>query len=203
MKKGLFIVFEGIDGAGKTTQVKLLAGALTGKGYRVLVTRDPGGTALGEALRNVLLYSASSIDPRAESMMYAAARGQLVSEIILPALEGGAVVVSDRFTDSTLAYQGSGRGISKEFLDLINSYACRDLAPDLTVLLDMDPAGALSRLDRPEDRMEKEGWEFLRQVRKGYLDLVERDPHRYLVLDATQPVEELFARVMEAVTRRL
>lgn len=199
MKKGFFIVFEGIDGAGKTTQVDLLADALAGKGYRVLVTRDPGGTALGENLRNVLLYSPPPIDSRAESLMYAAARAQLVAEKIVPALEEGSVVISDRFADSTLAYQGSGRGISEEFLESINSHACRGLVPDLTVLLDMDPAGALARLDRPADRMEREGQEFLRRVRKGYLDRVKRDPRRYLVLDASLPVNDLFARILASV----
>ncbi|MCL6610399.1 MAG: dTMP kinase [Peptococcaceae bacterium] len=203
MGKGLFIVIEGIDGAGKTTQADMLAAALSAKGRKVLVTRDPGGTALGEELRNVLLYSAAAIDPRAEAMLYAAARAQLVAEKILPALDDGAVVVSDRFADSTHAYQGSGRGICPDLLDRLNGYACRGLVPDLTVLLDLDPARAAARLNRPADRMEREGREFLQRVRHGYLERAKQDPGRYLVLDASLPPGELFARVMKGIDNLL
>ncbi|MFZ5634205.1 MAG: dTMP kinase [Bacillota bacterium] len=199
MGKGFFIAFEGIDGAGKTTQVNLLSEALVEKGCRVLLTRDPGGTALGESLRNVLLYGKLPIDPLAESLLYAAARAQLVAERILPALREGAVVISDRFADSTHAYQGSGRGVSGEFLERINSCACMGLVPDITILLDMDPAAAPARLQRPADRMEREGQGFLRRVREGYLARAKQAPHRYLVLDASRPAGELFARVSEAV----
>lgn len=203
MEKGLFIVFEGIDGAGKTTQVDMLAAALAEKGRSVTVTRDPGGTSLGESLRSVLLYSELPIDPEAEALLYAAARAQLVSEKIIPALEQGSVVISDRFADSTLAYQGYGRGMSGEILDRINILACRGLVPDLTVLMDMEPSGAAARFNRPVDRMEREGLEFLRRVRNGYLDLAGRDPGRYLVLDALEPVDQLFLRVLSAVERKL
>lgn len=203
MEKGLFIVFEGIDGAGKTTQVDMLAGALAQKGRRVTVTRDPGGTSLGESLRTVLLYSELPIDPGAEALLYAAARAQLVSEKIIPALDQGAVVISDRFADSTLAYQGYGRGMSGEILDRINMLACRGLVPDLTVLMDMEPSVAAARLNRPGDRMEREGLEFLRRVRNGYLAMAQRDPGRYLVLDALEPVDQLFLRVLSAVERKL
>lgn len=203
MRKGFFIVFEGIDGAGKTTQVGMLAGALAGKGCRVLVTRDPGGTALGEGLRNVLLHSDSAIDPGAEAMLYVAARAQLVAEMILPALAGGAVVISDRFADSTHAYQGSGRGLSGELLDRINGYACRGMVPDLTVILDLDPFRAAARMDRPADRMEKEGRDFLQRVRGGYLERAGLDPGRYIVLDASLPVGQLFDRILAEVEKCL
>ncbi len=199
MKKGFFIVFEGIDGAGKTTQADLLAGALAAKGHRVVVTRDPGGTALGESLRSLLLLGGVPVDPEAETLLYAAARAQLAAEKILPALAGGAVVISDRFSDSTRAYQGYGRGISPEFLELVIGWACRGLVPDLTLILDMDPAEAAARLKGPADRMEREGREFLQRVRQGYLDRAKDDPGRYLVLDACQPADRLFARVIEAV----
>ncbi|MHB8918157.1 MAG: dTMP kinase [Desulfocucumaceae bacterium] len=203
MEKGLFIVFEGIDGAGKTTQVDMLAAALAKKGRSVTVTRDPGGTSLGESLRSVLLYSELPINPEAEALLYAAARAQLVSEKIIPALEQGSVVISDRFADSTLAYQGYGRGMIGEILDRINMLACRGLVPDLTVLMDMEPSGVAARLKRPVDRMEREGLEFLRRVRNGYLDLAGRDPGRYLVLDALEYVDQLFLRVLSAVERKL
>lgn len=199
MIKGLFIVFEGIDGAGKTTQVNLLSRALAGTGRQVLVTRDPGGTALGESLRKLLLYGSMPIDPVSEALVYAAARAQLAAERILPALDRGTVVISDRFSGSTVAYQGYGRGMDIEMLTEINRYACLGLTPDITVLLDMDPVQALNRLDRPADRMEREGREFLRRVRKGYLDQAGRDPARYLVLDASLPAGVLSARIQSAV----
>lgn len=198
-KKGVFIVFEGIDGSGKTTQVDLLAGNLTGKGHSVVVCRDPGGTGLGEGLRNVLLYSPGPIDPVAEALMYGAARAQLVAERILPAVQGGSVVISDRFSHSMLAYQGWGKGLDRGFLENVNRYACMGLTPDLTVLLDIDPLVAISRLARPADRMEKEGAGFLRLVRSGFLALARESPRSYLVLDSTVPAEELFLRVEAAV----
>jgi len=203
MSKGCFIVFEGIDGSGKTTQAGLLAAALGGRGVRVVLTREPGGTALGDGLRKLLLYSPGDIDPGAEALLYAAARAQLVAQSIRPALAGGAVVISDRYADSTLAYQGAGRGLSGDFLERINSFACRGLRPDLVLLLDLDPALALSRLGRPADRLEGEGEGFLRRVRQGYLELAGRDPGRYLVLDATLPSDLLFSRVLTIVERKL
>ncbi len=203
MNRGLFVVFEGIDGTGKTTQADLLAAELSRRGYGVLLTRDPGGTALGEGLRNVLLYGAGSMDHGAEAMLYAAARAQLVAEKILPALAGGLVVISDRFADSTLSYQGAGRGVDGDFLRVLNRQACRGLVPDLTVLLDMDPAGAMSRLNRPADRMEREGPDFLRRVKNGYLALAGEVPGRYLVLDASLAVDWLSGRVLADVEKRL
>ncbi|MFZ5650630.1 MAG: dTMP kinase [Bacillota bacterium] len=195
MKKGLFIVFEGIDGSGKTTQAEMLASALSGEGYRVLATREPGGTALGEDLRNVLLYGAGPVDPVAEALLYGAARAQLVSERIMPALGEGAVVICDRFADSMAAYQGWGKGLDSGFLDAINRYACRGLVPDTTVLIDTDPALAMARLTGPADRMEREGPEFLQRVRKGYMLAAEKNPERYLVLDGSLPADKLFVMV--------
>ncbi len=203
MKKGFFIVFEGIDGSGKTTQAGLLAGVLAGKGHRVLVTREPGGTGMGEQLREILLNSEGYIDTVAEALIYTAARAQHVAEKILPAVREGMVVIADRFADSTRAYQGYGKGLDMEFLDLLNKHACMGLFPDITILLDIDPGRALSRLDRPADRMEREGREFLQRVRKGFLDLAGREPDRYLILDAAAPAEKIHIRAVEIVEKRM
>ncbi|MFZ5646180.1 MAG: dTMP kinase [Bacillota bacterium] len=203
MKKGLFIVFEGIDGSGKTTQADLLASSLSDGGYGVLVTRDPGGTALGEGLRNVLLYGAGPVDPVAEALLYGAARAQLVAERIIPALKTGSVVICDRFADSMTAYQGAGKGLDRGFLEGINTYACMGLEPEITILLDIDPSMALARLTRPADRMEREGIEFLQRVRKGYLDMAGRNPGRYLVIDGSMPAQKMFPLIRSAVNRLL
>lgn len=203
MNKGFFLVFEGIDGSGKTTQAGLLKSFLSGKGHRVVLTRDPGGTSLGESLRKLLLYEPAPVDPEAELFLYAAARAQLAAGIIRPALREGAVVISDRFADSTRAYQGSGRGMDRGLVELVAGHSCRGLGPDLTVVLDLDPAGAAARMVRPADRMEREGIEFLRRVRKGYLDLAARRPGRYLVLDASLPEDRLFSLVSAAVEEKM
>ncbi|MHB8156686.1 MAG: dTMP kinase [Desulfocucumaceae bacterium] len=203
MKKGLFVVFEGIDGAGKTTQVALLAKYLGEKGHRVMVTRDPGGTPLGEELRNVLLHSAFPIDPVAETLMYAAARAQHVAEKLLPALGEGIIVISDRFYDSMCAYQGSGRGVDDSFLEKVNRFSCQGLSPDITILLDMEPEAALSRLTRPADRMEGEGLGFLVRVRAGYLSRSHKSSGLYIVLDASLPVKEIALRATRAVEKLL
>lgn len=199
MAQGLFIVFEGIDGAGKTTQAGMLAKALSDQGFPVVMTRDPGDTALGEGLRRMLLHSTVNIDPVTEAMLYVSARSQLVTEKILPALTRGEVVISDRFTDSTLAYQGFGRGVSRDFLDQLNYYASRGLIPDLTIVLDLDPIRLAERLKGPADRMEKEGQKFLQRVRQGYLEKAKENPERYLVLDASQPSDELFVQILAGV----
>ncbi|MFZ5597187.1 MAG: dTMP kinase [Bacillota bacterium] len=201
--RGLFIVFEGIDGTGKTTQAGLLAEAVARRGHRVLVTREPGGTELGEALRKILLFGSEPIDPTAELLMYAAARAQNVARKILPSLREGMVVISDRFSDSTYAYQGCGKGISATLIEQVGSLSGMGLIPDLTILLDMRPERALSRLKGPPDRMEGEGAEFLGRVREGFLARAAADPGRYLVLDGEKSEEELFQRVFAAVLKYL
>ncbi|HBV99231.1 MAG: hypothetical protein JL50_06765 [Peptococcaceae bacterium BICA1-7] len=195
MKKGTFIVIEGIDGSGKTTQVDRLKAFLSERGHRVLITRDPGSTALGEKLREVLLYSRQAIDPVAETMLYAAARAQHVSERIIPALRGDVVVVSDRFFGSMYAYQGWGKGVDRDLLDVVNRHSCRGLIPDAVILLDIDPALSLSRLKRPADRMESEGQEFMQRVRRGYLDMARKSPSLYTVIDASLPVDEIALQI--------
>jgi dTMP kinase len=203
MKPGLFIVFEGIDGAGKTTQVNMLDKALSKQGLAVVLTRDPGGTEVGEGLRDILLWSSKTIEPKTETFLYAAARSQLVAEVIMPALRAGKVVISDRFSDSTFAYQGFGRGMDSEFLELMNINACQGIVPDLTVLLDIDPEKSKVRRDRPEDRIEKEGHEFLKKVRCGYLKRVNKNQKGYLILDGSLPRDEIFKVILENVQKYL
>ncbi len=203
MKKGLFIVFEGIDGAGKTTQVNRLAGALAKRGLPVVLTRDPGGTPLGEKLRDTLLRSNLIIDARAEAFLYAAARAQMVVELVAPALKSGKVVISDRFSDSTFAYQGAGRGLEHGFLEMLNKNACQGIMPDLTILLDIDPIKAALRRGKPEDRMEAEGIQFLQLVRHSYLGIANDNPGTYLVIDASLEPDAIFNHIITAVDKLL
>jgi dTMP kinase len=205
-RRGLFVVFEGGDGSGKTTQIRLLRSAVERAGHEVLITREPGGTDLGERIRTVLLATASAaMSDRTEALLYAAARAQHVDEVIRPALEAGTVVLSDRYLDSSVVYQGAGRGLGEEQVAELNRWGTRGLVPDLTVLLDVDPATGLRRateLDGP-DRLEGAGTDFHRQVRVAYRRLAESDPGRYLVLDATRSVEELHTVIRDVVLQRL
>lgn len=198
----MFIVIEGIDGVGKTTQMFILFHELRGRGCKVLMTREPGGTRVGEAVRQVLLDPEhSGMTRETEALLYAAARAQFVAEVVRPALERGEIVLSDRFLDSSLAYQGYGRGLELEGLKKINLLAAGGLRPDLTVLLDLPALTALARLDeeRCRDRLEQENLAFFERVRSGYRQLAAADPGRYLVLDARQDVEVLAAAILERV----
>lgn len=199
-----FIVFEGLDGCGKTTQLKMLDSALRKMGCNTLCTREPGGTGLGEKIRLLLLDPGGSAPaPAAEAMLFGAARAQHVAEIIEPALGAGTVVLADRFTDSTLAYQGYGRGINLDFLQNLNTMATGGIIPGLTVLLDIAPEAGLARLNRPPDRMEMEHLHFFGRVRRGYLDLAAGRPQDYLILDAAEPPENIHRTVLAAVERLL
>ncbi|MCL4441680.1 MAG: dTMP kinase [Firmicutes bacterium] len=198
----LFIVFEGVDGSGKSTQLNLLNKFLTAKQIPTCTTREPGGTPVGEKIRELLLDpNFSEIQGRTEALLYAAARAQLVAQVIRPQLEQGTVVLCDRYIDSTLAYQGYGRGMDIEFLASINALGTGGLSPRLTILLDIPPEEGLvrSRKDRPADRLEKESLGFYGRVRRGYLALAKQNPRGYLVLDARQPVEELHKLICSAV----
>lgn len=195
--RGLFVVFEGGDGAGKSTQVRLLASWLTEQGIAHRVTREPGDTWLGGHLRHLLLDPDSGpISPRAEALVYAADKAQHVDEVVIPALTAGEVVVCDRYVDSTLAYQGAGRRMDLGELEHIARWATRDLRPDLTVVLDVDPDIAVHTKEEP-DRLESAGQEFHRNVRHLFLELAGRDPDRYLVLPGRDPRDQVASRVRE------
>ena len=198
MKKGLFITFEGTEGAGKSTQIKRVGAWLKRQGRRVLVLREPGGTRTGEAIRQVLLDNRNkAMSAETELLLYLAARAQIVREKILPALARGTAVICDRFEDSTLAYQGFGRGFSLKKIENVSRELVRGaLEPDLTVVLDIDPSAGLKRGGR-HDRMEKQSLVFHRRVRAGFLKLAARKPRRYLVLDARESREAITARITE------
>lgn len=198
-----FIAFEGGEGAGKSTQEALLAEWLTAEGRSVLRTREPGGTPAGEAIRAVLLGNEySGLDPRAEALLFAAARGEHVERVIRPALESGTVVVCDRYIDSSVAYQGIGRDLGADYVRDLSLWATRGLVPDLTVVLDIDPQVGLSRVERP-DRLESEPIDYHRRVRQAFLDIAHVQAHRYLVLDASDSKDAIAATIRTRVTELL
>ncbi|MFA5383888.1 MAG: dTMP kinase [Eubacteriales bacterium] len=201
IKRGLFFVFEGIDGTGKSTQAALLAGALLKSGREVETYRDPGGTPLGENVRKMLLDKSAypGLSPAAEALLYAAARAQLATGKIGPALAMGRIVIGDRFGDSTIAYQGFGRGIDIGLLTRVNDLATGGLIPDLTFLLDLSPELSKKRIVGEADRLEQEKESFFRRVREGYLSLAKKRQGAYHVLDASLDKEEIHHRVVEAV----
>jgi len=189
---GLFLAFEGGEGVGKTTQARLIAIWLREQGYDVVTTNEPGATKIGMRLRALLLDTAhAGMSAQCEALLYAADRAEHVAKVVDPALERGAVVITDRYIDSSLAYQGAGRGIPTADIARLNSWATEGRTPDLTVLLDMPPEVGLSRHARSADRLEAEPVEFHRRVRAGFLVLAHAEPDRYLVLDATMPTGEI------------
>ena len=199
---GLFVTFEGGDGSGKTTQAGLLESWLTEQGRGVVRTREPGGTDLGLELRDIVLHRRGHIAPRAEALLYAADRAQHVETLVRPALDRGDVVVQDRYIDSSVAYQGAGRVLGGDEVRDLSRWAVEGLAPDLTVLLDLDEAAARSRLDASRttyDRLEAEAQDFHARVRAAFLAIAEAEPERVLVVDATQPVEAIAASVRARV----
>lgn len=201
MKRGgKLITFEGPDGAGKTTQVGMAARALESLGYRVLVAREPGGTRLSEAIRQILLDPAfREMNPVAEAFLYTGARAQLVGELILPALAEGYVVLCDRFVDSSIAYQGYGRGLSLEMLRVINACALKGLGSFLTILIDIEPGEGLERNVKEKDRLEQENLSFHRRVRDGYLALAASAPDRIRVVDGSGDRAAVHARVLSLI----
>jgi dTMP kinase len=203
MADGIFIVFEGGDGVGKSTQTSLLAEWLADQGREVVVTLEPGGTAIGATLRDLVLNpSWGDVSPRAEALMYAADKAQHVYEVVLPALKRGAVVISDRYVDSALAYQGAGRELDPDRVEQLNRWATRDLLPDLTVLLDLDPSLGVAGIAE-KDRLEGAGDALHLRARELFLSLAERDPGHYLVLAAREPIDEIAAAVRERVASLL
>lgn len=194
---GLFVCFEGGEACGKTTQIAALDRHLRARGVEAVVTREPGGTDLGVALRRELLHS-GDLAPRAEALLYAADRAQHVACVIEPALAAGRLVITDRYEDSSIAYQGAARGLGDEVAAL-SRWANGGLVPDLTILLDADPATVAARRDRDADRLEAEPLAFHRAVRAGFLALAAAAPERYLVLDALRPADDLAADIAERV----
>lgn len=202
---GLFITFEGVEGAGKTTQIALLRQYIETHEKQVLVTREPGGPPIAESIRALLLDPANqAIHPRTELLLYAAARAQHVEERIRPALRAGKVVVCDRYADSTTAYQGFGRGLDAELIAVLNAIATGGLWPDLTIVLDMAPEEGLCRAARTGalDRIEQETLAFHQRVREGFLHLVETEPARVRRVDATRSIETV-AQDIAAMTAPL
>ena len=207
--RGKFITFEGIDGSGKSTQLKMLANSLRLQGFEILTTREPGGTSLGCRLREVFLETEESVAPLAELLLFAADRAQHVNFLIKPALAEGKIVVSDRYADATFAYQGAGRGFSEATVNQIIRLATDGLAPDLTLFFDLPVDDALARtVVRSDDgekknRMDKETADFYARVREAYLSIAEREPARFRLVDALGSQREVHARVMEIVARFL
>jgi dTMP kinase len=194
-----FIAFEGGEGAGKSTQEALLARWLTERGHRVVRTREPGGTPAGEAIRAVLLGNQyTGLDERAEALLFAAARAEHAQRIIRPALAAGDVVVCDRYLDSSVAYQGVGRELGAKQVRELSLWATRGLLPDVTVVLDIDPAIGLSRVKDP-DRLESEPIEYHRKVRQAFVDIAHADPGRYLIVDAANDPQDIAARITDRV----
>ena len=189
--QGLFVSFEGVDGAGKTTQANRLADYWRARGREAVVTREPGGTSLGVEIRRLLLHGDEPIAARAEALLVAADRAQHVAETIRPALERGAIVITDRYLDSSLAYQAGGRELTSDEIRGLSMWATGGLLPRRTYLLDIDPACAHRRLTHAEDRIESAGDDFQRRTRRAFLELAERDPERFLVLDASAPADDI------------
>lgn len=197
MGKGLFITFEGADGCGKTTQLNLLKEYLINKNFDVLVTREPGAKGLGEKLRDILLNYDGEVSNRCESFLFLADRAQHIDTIVKPALSKGQIILCDRHTDSTVAYQGYGRGIDIEQINKLNHIATDGLKPDLTLVFDIDIDTSMSRVGAEKDRMESAGNDFFNRVRNGYLEIAKNEPQRVKVIDATKPIDKVFESVLK------
>ncbi len=197
---GVFITLEGGDGTGKTTQAELLTAWLESRGRTVLRTREPGGSAVGVEIREIVLHHRGDISPRAEALLYAADRAHHIATVVRPALERGDVVLQDRYFDSSVAYQGAGRVLDRVEVRNLSLWASGGLLPDATILLDLDPDAARARLDAVRtryDRLEAEKTEFHARVRAAFLELAAAEPERFLVVDAARSVEEIAAIVRE------
>jgi dTMP kinase len=207
----MFITFEGIDGSGKTTQLRLLSKWLRDRGRETVEAVEPGGTAIGQQVRRILLDPANAeIQPRTELLLYFASRAQNVEQVIRPALEGGQVVLCDRFTDSTLVYQGCGRGLDTNVILELDRIACQGLMPDITVLIDIDIATSLARAQRrnertgrTEARIDEESEAFHERVRQGYLALAAREKARFIVVDGCASAGEVAVRIREGIENRV
>ena len=197
VKRGYFITFEGADGCGKTTQLELLADYLKEKNKEVIITREPGARGLGERIRDILLNYDGEVSDRCESFLFLADRAQHIDIIVNPAVEDGKIVLCDRHIDSSVAYQGYGRGLDIEQIDRLNMIATNGKRPDLTLVFDIDAETSMKRFGTEKDRMESAGIDFFNRVRKGYLELANQEPERIRVLDATKSIEEIHNEVVK------
>ena len=202
-EKGLFITFEGADGCGKSTQRDLLKEFLESKGFEVVLTREPGAKGLGEEIRKLLLHYDGYVSPKCEAFMFLADRAQHIDTIIKTSVEEGKIVLCDRHTDSTIAYQGYGRGENIEQLTYLNNIATSGFKPDLTLVYDVDIETALSRRGKDRDRMELAGTEFQKKVREGYKKIAELEPDRVKIVDATESIEKVFEKTKHEVEQLL
>ena len=206
---GKFITFEGIDGSGKSTQLRMLAGKLCARGINVVTTREPGGTPLGRRLREAFLETEETVAPMAELLAFAADRAQHVEFLIKPSLAEGRVVISDRYADATFAYQGAGRGFSEESVNQVIELATGGLKPDLTLFFDISVEEAIRRMVERDpahakrNRMDEETAEFYTRVRASYLGISKREPERFRVIEASGSIEEIYSMVVEIVSRQL
>ncbi|TFD91159.1 dTMP kinase [Cryobacterium lactosi] len=206
MTPGLFITLEGGDGSGKSTQAQLLGEWLQAQGRTVVRTREPGGTEVGVAIREIVLHHRGEVSPRAEALLYAADRAQHIATLVRPALARGEIVLQDRYLDSSVAYQGAGRVLGGTEVRDLSLWAVEGLLPHLTLLLDLDETAARARLDADDkvfDRLEAEKGEFHARVRAAFLDLAAAEPDRFLVLDASLPIDELAALIRTRVAALL
>jgi dTMP kinase len=200
---GLFVCFEGGEGGGKSTQSRLLAAWLEAEGHTVLLTRQPGGTEVGQRIREIVLSpETGELSNRTEVLLYAADKAEHVDTVVLPALRAGSVVITDRYVDSALAYQGAGRTESAAEVERVNRWATRDLRPHLTVVLDLEPQAGLGRFEE-RDRIEGESLEFHQRVREAFLAMAAADPDHYLVLDARGAIDEIHAAIRARVAALL
>lgn len=203
MKKGLFITFEGADGCGKTTQLNLLKEYLENNDYEVVLTREPGGKGLGEKVREILLNYNGEVSNRCESFLFLADRAQNIDIIVNPAIEQGKIVLCDRHTDSSVAYQGYGRGLDINQINTLNNLATNNKKPDLTLVFDVDIETSMQRVGNEKDRMESAGKEFFNRVRNGYLELAKQEPERIKVIDSTKSISEVQQNVLEIIKTKL
>lgn len=204
--RGKLITFEGLDGSGKTTQIKKLSALLEEKDFSVIETLEPGDNSIGDILRDLILNPNKTIAPHAELFLYLADRAQHTAEIIAPALEEGKIVISDRFADATLAYQGYGRGIDIPLIEKMNNFATSDIKPDLTILLDITPKDGQTRMAgrknaeyKDGDRIEQEKIDFHQRLYDGYHTIAKNEPERFLIIDAMLSIEEIFAQIKERI----
>ena len=207
--RGKFITFEGIDGSGKSTQLRLLADDLRFRGFNVIKTQEPGGTPLGRRLREAFLETDENVAPMAELLCYAADRAQHVEFLIKPALAEGKIVLSDRYADATAAYQGAGRGFDAKTIKQVIQLATGGLKPDLTLFFDLPVSIGLHRTHKRDEmgelknRLDKENSEFYERVRQAYLEIIDKEPKRFSIIDATLSVEEVHAKALEILTEYL